>query len=264
MNHVVLVNFQGFEKLIDALGGVTIVNPTKIISNEFDGYRWRFGKGTLHLDGRHALAYSRVRENTLDPADNDLTRGQRQQRVLTALAVAPRLAQDAVPPADRRRRARRAAHDRPLGERSDGARLAPLPRVAHAALPARRHARDVLAASGSWSAARRTARRSRVPRHAARHRRPDPASEWSPGCTVLVDRRESQSDELDELDESRLAGLLSLLAGVLRATRCSPTWSPPPPSPLLLVPLSDFDSWPAPFGPALLRARSRSSRSPIP
>jgi LCP family protein required for cell wall assembly len=86
VNHVVLVSFQGFEKLIDALGGVTIVNPTKIISNSFDGYHWRFGKGTLHLDGRHALAYSRVRENTLNPADNDLTRGQRQQRVLSALA----------------------------------------------------------------------------------------------------------------------------------------------------------------------------------
>jgi LCP family protein required for cell wall assembly len=87
VNHIVLVNFQGFEKLIDALGGVTINNPTKIISNEFDGYRWHFGRGQLHLDGRHALAYSRVRENTLDPADNDLTRGQRQQRVLTALAA---------------------------------------------------------------------------------------------------------------------------------------------------------------------------------
>ena len=86
VNHVVLVNFQGFEKLIDALGGVTIDNPTKIISNEFDGYHWRFGKGTLHLDGRHALAYSRVRENEVNAADNDLTRGQRQQRVLSALA----------------------------------------------------------------------------------------------------------------------------------------------------------------------------------
>jgi LCP family protein required for cell wall assembly len=87
VNHLVLVDFSGFEKLIDSLGGVTIVNPTKIISNEFDGYVWHFGKGTLHLDGRHALAYSRVRENTLDPADNDLTRGQRQQRVLTALSA---------------------------------------------------------------------------------------------------------------------------------------------------------------------------------
>ena len=33
VNHVVLVNFAGFGKLIDALGGVTIDNPTKIISN---------------------------------------------------------------------------------------------------------------------------------------------------------------------------------------------------------------------------------------
>jgi LCP family protein required for cell wall assembly len=87
INHLVLVDFGGFEKLIDALGGVTIVNPEKIISNEFDGYQWRFSKGVLHLDGRHALAYSRVRENTLNKADNDLTRGQRQQRVLTALTT---------------------------------------------------------------------------------------------------------------------------------------------------------------------------------
>ncbi len=87
VNHLVLVDFGGFEKLIDVLGGVTIVNPEKIISNEFDGYVWHFGKGTLHLDGRHALAYSRVRENTLNPNDNDITRGQRQQRVLTALAA---------------------------------------------------------------------------------------------------------------------------------------------------------------------------------
>jgi LCP family protein required for cell wall assembly len=87
INHLVLVDFGGFEKLIDVLGGVTIVNPEKIISNEFDGYVWHFGKGTLHLDGRHALAYSRVRENQLNPNDNDITRGQRQQRVLTALAA---------------------------------------------------------------------------------------------------------------------------------------------------------------------------------
>ena len=116
VNHVVLVNFQGFEKLIDALGGVTIVNPTKIISNEFDGYRWRFGKGTLHLDGRHALAYSRVRENSVDPADNDLTRGQRQQRVLSALASRLGSPGTLLAPSDRGRRARRAAHDRPLVE----------------------------------------------------------------------------------------------------------------------------------------------------
>jgi len=86
INHVALVDFSGFRELVDALGGVTIDNPSKIISNSFDGHPWRFGRGRLHLDGRHALAYARVRENTANPADNDLTRGLRQQRVLQAIA----------------------------------------------------------------------------------------------------------------------------------------------------------------------------------
>jgi polyisoprenyl-teichoic acid--peptidoglycan teichoic acid transferase len=85
VNHVVLVDFSGFRELVDALGGVTIDNPTKIISNSFDGHPWRFGRGRLHLDGRHALAYARVRENTANASDNDLTRGLRQQRVLQAI-----------------------------------------------------------------------------------------------------------------------------------------------------------------------------------
>jgi LCP family protein required for cell wall assembly len=86
INHVVIVDFQGFRSLIDALGGVTIDNPTKIVSNSFDGHPWRFSKGRITLDGRHALAYARVRENTLDLSDNDTNRGFRQQRVLSALA----------------------------------------------------------------------------------------------------------------------------------------------------------------------------------
>jgi LCP family protein required for cell wall assembly len=86
VNHVVLVDFGGFKDLIDSLGGITIDNPEKIVSNSFDGVVWHFGKGRIHLDGRHALAYARVRENTLNPADTDVTRGLRQQRVLSALA----------------------------------------------------------------------------------------------------------------------------------------------------------------------------------
>ena len=86
INHVMVVDFSGFKRLIDALGGVTINNPEKIISNSFDGYQWHFAKGRIHLDGRHALAYSRVRENTLNPGDSDVTRGLRQQAVLSAIA----------------------------------------------------------------------------------------------------------------------------------------------------------------------------------
>ena len=31
------------------------------------------------MTGRRALVYSRIRENRLNPAENDLTRGERQQ-----------------------------------------------------------------------------------------------------------------------------------------------------------------------------------------
>ena len=86
VNHVVLVNFSGFEDLINSLGGVTLYNPYKVVSSQpFDGLYWHFAKGWIHLDGRHALAYSRIRHTT-NPRDSDITREERQQRVVTALA----------------------------------------------------------------------------------------------------------------------------------------------------------------------------------
>jgi LCP family protein required for cell wall assembly len=85
VNHVVLVDFSGFRDLIDKLGGITIVNPTKITSSQnFDGHGWHFGKGSIHLDGRRALAYARIRHTT-NAADSDISRTERQQRVLQAL-----------------------------------------------------------------------------------------------------------------------------------------------------------------------------------
>jgi LCP family protein required for cell wall assembly len=85
INHVVLVDFIGFRDLIDSLGGVTVYNPTKVVSSQpFDGLIWHFAKGTIHLDGRHALAYARIRHTT-NPADTDITRTERQQRVVQAL-----------------------------------------------------------------------------------------------------------------------------------------------------------------------------------
>jgi polyisoprenyl-teichoic acid--peptidoglycan teichoic acid transferase len=95
-NHVVLVDFDNFKEVIDALGGVEIDVPKPILSNRFDcPYAtdarcqewpgWRFEKGTQTMDGKRALIYSRVRENRLDPSDTDLTRGERQQAVLEAM-----------------------------------------------------------------------------------------------------------------------------------------------------------------------------------
>ena len=37
------------------------------------------------MDGRRALIYSRIRENRLNPAESDITRGHRQQDVIQAL-----------------------------------------------------------------------------------------------------------------------------------------------------------------------------------
>jgi LCP family protein required for cell wall assembly len=95
IHHVVVLNFDGFKELIDALGGVQIDVPKPILSNKFDcPYKaarcaewegWRFAKGTQTMDGRRALVYSRVRSNQLDPSDNDVTRGGRQQVVAAAV-----------------------------------------------------------------------------------------------------------------------------------------------------------------------------------
>jgi len=96
VNHVVVVDFADFTDLVDALGGVTVDNPKAILSNRFDcpystqercarWEGWRFRKGEIHLDGYHALIYSRVRENRLQPSETDVTRGERQQRVMQAI-----------------------------------------------------------------------------------------------------------------------------------------------------------------------------------
>lgn len=97
VNHVAVVDFGAFQDLIDAIGGVTVNNPKPILSNRFDcpyptqarcqqWQGWRFRKGSIHLDGHQALIYSRIRENRLDPSETDITRGERQQRVLQAIA----------------------------------------------------------------------------------------------------------------------------------------------------------------------------------
>jgi LCP family protein required for cell wall assembly len=95
IQHVIVVDFGTFPEVVDAVGGITIQNPTAILSNPFDcpgtpqqcatWKGWRFNKGEIHLDGRRALVYARVRENQLATGESDITRGERQQRVVQAL-----------------------------------------------------------------------------------------------------------------------------------------------------------------------------------
>jgi polyisoprenyl-teichoic acid--peptidoglycan teichoic acid transferase len=96
INHVVIVDFAQFEKLIDKLGGIDIVVARPIISKfdcpyptearcaRWDG--WRFPKGKQHMNGHRALIYARVRKNKLNPGDTDFSRAERNQQVLQAVA----------------------------------------------------------------------------------------------------------------------------------------------------------------------------------
>jgi LCP family protein required for cell wall assembly len=95
VNHVVVVDMSSFVQLVDAVGGIDVNVPAPILSNRFDcPYAsssrcrqwpgWRFQKGVQHMDGHRALIYSRIRENQLNPADTDISRGQRQQQVMQA------------------------------------------------------------------------------------------------------------------------------------------------------------------------------------
>jgi len=95
VNHVVIVDFGSFVKLIDAVGGIDVNVPENILSNRFDcpystttrcqqWQGWRFHKGTTHMSGHTALIYSRIRENRLNSSDSDISRGVRQQQVMQA------------------------------------------------------------------------------------------------------------------------------------------------------------------------------------
>jgi LCP family protein required for cell wall assembly len=96
INHVVIVDFNEFVKLIDAVGGITVNVPENILSNKFDcpysAHRcltwqgWRFPKGPTHMSGHRALIFSRIRENhwpgnPLDGAFTDFARQHDQQLV---------------------------------------------------------------------------------------------------------------------------------------------------------------------------------------
>jgi LCP family protein required for cell wall assembly len=92
VNHIVIVDFNQFEKLINAVGGITVNVPENILSNRFDcpfktqqrcfqWKGWRLHKGPTHLNGHQALIFSRIRENQLDPAWTDFARQHDQQLV---------------------------------------------------------------------------------------------------------------------------------------------------------------------------------------
>jgi LCP family protein required for cell wall assembly len=87
IDHYVVIDFQGFKEVIDALGGVDVDVPTYLRDDLYsdtelpgDYLPEEFDPGIQHMDGTRALAYARIRRGS-----SDLDRIQRQQRVIFAV-----------------------------------------------------------------------------------------------------------------------------------------------------------------------------------
>jgi LCP family protein required for cell wall assembly len=79
VDYYVLTNFNGFAKMIDILGGVTIDVEKRMYKPSED---INLKPGEQHLNGRNALAYVRFRDDAL----GDIGRTERQQKFLKAFA----------------------------------------------------------------------------------------------------------------------------------------------------------------------------------
>ena len=74
------IDFDGFESMIDYLGGVDIELTDQEAAYLNKTYDWALNGGVSHLNGEEALAYSRIRF-----LDSDFVRTERQRNVLIAL-----------------------------------------------------------------------------------------------------------------------------------------------------------------------------------
>lgn len=86
IDYAVLVNFNGFIGLIDAVGGIDINVPTGLYDGAYPtmdyGYmEVAFDPGMQHMDGQRALQYARIRH-----MDSDFERARRQQEIILAAA----------------------------------------------------------------------------------------------------------------------------------------------------------------------------------
>jgi len=85
VNYYARVNFRGFEKVIDELGGVIIdverpIKDDEYPSDDYGVMRLFIPSGPQLMDGKMALMYARSRHS-----ENDFGRSRRQQRVLLAI-----------------------------------------------------------------------------------------------------------------------------------------------------------------------------------
>ncbi|KIL49829.1 LytR family transcriptional regulator [Jeotgalibacillus soli] len=77
IDYYVQVNMEGFQDIVDSVGGITVNN-----SFAFESGGYSFSEGQITLDGEEALAYSRMRYE--DP-NGDFGRQERQRQVIQAV-----------------------------------------------------------------------------------------------------------------------------------------------------------------------------------
>ncbi|WKZ45987.1 MAG: LCP family protein [Anaerolineales bacterium] len=93
IDHTAMVDFNGFSKIVNTLGGVDVpvvcsytdwrlIDPSYDPQNENNWHLYTVQPGVIHMDGDLALWYARSRQKS-----NDFDRGRRQQEVLRALFV---------------------------------------------------------------------------------------------------------------------------------------------------------------------------------
>jgi LCP family protein required for cell wall assembly len=76
VDHYAVVDFAGFEAIIDSMGGVRLDPDESVVPAQ-----WNMGEGVQRLNGRRTLLYARYRSTE----GGDLDRIRRQQQVLAAL-----------------------------------------------------------------------------------------------------------------------------------------------------------------------------------
>ncbi len=99
IDHIVILNFSGFEDFIDAIGGVKVDLPVKLCADisggkKNGGWTIRLKKGSNTLDGETALAYARTRKPSPCPGSgpsaysegyDDLDRAAAQQSIMNGI-----------------------------------------------------------------------------------------------------------------------------------------------------------------------------------
>ena len=101
IDHVAIIDFTGFEDLIDAVGGVKVTLDHKLCTDIAGGagggqggYTLRLGKGEQTLDGQQALVYARTRKPSECPGPgtsefslgySDYDRAEAQQEVINGI-----------------------------------------------------------------------------------------------------------------------------------------------------------------------------------